>query len=185
MALFLPSQILTAAPDERVFGLDTQTLAHIVLQGINVTILMVLMVYLLYRPVQNFLRKRSEKIKSQIEQAALDMAAADTLRAQYKDNLANIEQEREEILDTAKKTAAEKSRQIVQAGQVQAEGTYAQALVDIEKEKTRVQDALRLQVIALSSVMAGKILAHEMDQATQDRLFAEALAELENTPWPG
>ena len=48
-----------------------------------------------------------------------------------------------------------------------------------------MQDALRLQVISLSSVMAGKILAHEMDQATQDRLFAEALAELENTPWPG
>ena len=185
MALFLPLQILTAAPDERVFGLDMQTVAHIILQGINVTILTALMAYLLYRPVQNFLRRRSEKIKAQIDQAALDMATADTLRSQYKENLAHIEEERVEILDTAKRAAAEKSRQIVQAGQAQAEGTYAQALVDIQKEQARVQDALRLQVIALSSAMAGKILAHEMDQATQDRLFVEALAELENTPWPG
>ena len=185
LALFLPLQILTAAPDERVFGLDTQMVIHIIAQAINVSLLTVLMVYLLYRPVQNFLRKRSEKIKSQIDQAALDMATADALRSQYKENLAHIEQERTEILDSAQKTAAEKSRKIVQAGQVQAEGAYSQALLDIEKEKARVQDALRLQVIALSSVMAGKIVAHGMDQETQDRLFDEALAELESTPWPG
>ena len=181
---FLPLQILTSAPDERVFGLDMQMIIHIVAQFLNVTVLMALLVFLLYKPTQNFLKKRTEKIKNQIEQAALDMATADTLRTQYKDNLAQIEHERVEILDAAHRSAADKSRKLVQAGQVQAEGLYSQALVDIEREKEKAQDAVKTQIIVLSSLMAGKIVAHAMDEETQERLFSEALAELEATSWP-
>ena len=185
LASFLPLQILSAAPDERVFGLDAQTVIHIVSQAINVAILTALLVFLLYKPIRGFLHRRAEKIKNQIEQAQLDMAAADTLRAQYKENLTAIEQEREEILDAAQKTAAEKSRKIVQAGHAQADNIHAQALLDIQKEQARVQDALRMHVIALSAAMANKIVASQMDEQTQDRLFDEALAELESTSWPG
>ena len=184
MHSFLPLQILTSAPDERVFGLDMQTLIHIIAQSVNILLLTALLAYLLYKPVQNFLKKRSEKIKTQIDQAALDMATADTLRTQYKENLDQIEQERVEILDAAHKSAADKSRKLVQAGQTQAEGLYTQALVDIEKEKEKAQDAVKTQIIMLSSLMAGKIVAHTVDQETQDRLFSEALTELEATSWP-
>jgi len=161
-----------------------QMVIHIVSQAINVILLVALLVWLLYKPIQNFLKKRTEKIKTQIDQAARDMATADTLRMQYKDNLAQIEHERVEILDAAHKSAADKSRKLVQAGQTQAEGLYTQALVDIEREKEKAQDAVKTQIILLSSLMAGKIVAHAVDQETQDRLFSEALAELEATPWP-
>ena len=184
MALFLPLQILTAAPAERVFGLDSQTVMHIITQGINVSILTVLLVYLLYKPTQNFLRRRAEKIKAQIDQAQVDMTAADSLRSQYKQSVENIEQERVEILETAHRASEDRRRKILAEGKEQAEQIHAQAMLDIAREQERAQATLKEHVIDLSSVMASKIVTHAMDEKTQDRLFQEALTELEASTWP-
>ena len=185
LALFLPLQLLTAAaPDERVFGLDSQTVIHIIAQAINISLLMVLMVYLLYKPVQNFMRKRSEKIGAQIEQAQVDMNAANTLRSQYKQSMENIEQERVEILEGAHRVSEDKRRKILAEGKEQAEQICAQARLDIEREQEKAKEALKDHVVEISSIMANKIVAHVMDKETQDRLFQEALTELEASTWP-
>ena len=184
MNSFLPLQILTSAPEPRVFGLDIYMVVNIVAQAINIILLVSLLVFLLYKPIQNFLRKRAEKIKDQIEQAALDMAAAGTLRTQYQENLDNIAQERAEILDTAHRTSEEKRRKILGEGKEQAEQIRTQAMLEIEREQERARVAAKEHIIGLSSIMAGKIVAHVMDEETQDRLFQEALAELEASTWP-
>ena len=185
MALFLPLQILAAAaPEERVFGLDSQTVIHIIAQAINVSVLVVVMVFLLYRPIQNFLRRRAEKIEAQIEQAQVDMTAANSLRSQYKQSMENVEQERVEILESAHRSSEEKRRKILAEGKEQAEQICAQARLDIEREQERVKETLKGHIVEISSIMAGKIVTHVMDEKTQDRLFQEALTELEASTWP-
>ena len=54
-------------PEERLFGLDSQTLIQIGIQLLNGIILAVALGYILYKPVKEFLHKRSEGIQNKID----------------------------------------------------------------------------------------------------------------------
>ena len=176
---------LTAVPEGRVFGLDAQTFWQIVIQLFNALVLAALLFFILYKPVRNFMQKRADKVKAQMERAKADMASADALKEQYEENLAGIEGERVEILDAAQRFAAQKSKGIVDESKNEAEAFKKQARLDIQHEQEQVQDALKHHVIELSAAMASKIVAHVVDPEIQDRLFEEALSELEDAPWTG
>ena len=176
--------LLAAAPEERMFALDLQMFISVGIMLFNTSILAALLYFLLYKPVRNFLRKREERIKSQIDQAELDMTTANALRTQYEENMVNIDHERQELLEAAHKTALEKSRSLLQAGKQEAASIRGRALADIERDREKAEEALKLYIIDLASAMAEKIVAHSMDRETQERLFRETLAELEDVTWP-
>ena len=177
-------QVISAVPEGRVFGLDAQMLASTVMQILNALILFGLLFFILYKPVRKMLQKRAEKIKSQMERAERDMNEADLLRTQYKENLSNIEGERVEILDAAHRSATQKSKGIVDEAKSEAEAAKRQAQQDILHQQAQAHAALKLHVIELSSAMASKIVSHVIDPEVQDKLFEDALRELEDAPWP-
>ena len=177
-------QVLSAVPEGRVFGLDAGMLTSTIMQVVNAVVLFVLLFFILYKPVRSALEKRAEKIKSQLEQAEQDMNQAETLKAQYTENLSHIEDERLEILDTAQKNAAQKGRDIVEEAKSEADTVKKQAQQDILHQQEQARESLKLHVIELSSAMASKIVSHVIDREAQDRLFDEALRELEDAAWP-
>ena len=173
-----------AAPPGQVFGLNQEMFIAIGQQLFNALILFVVLRFLLYKPVRNFLQKRSERIKNQLERTESDMLTANTLKEQYEQDLAGIEQERFAILETAQQTAKEKSREIIHEGKQEATALLNRALQDIESEQAEAKMALKQHIVDLSALMASKFVSQTMDKETQDRLFAETLAELEEAPWP-
>ena len=176
--------VLTTVPEGRLFALDMQTFLNAGIQLLNVSILAAVLYKLLYQPVRNFLRKREERIHTQITQAEQDMAAASSLRSQYEESMENANKERLDLLEAAHKTAAEKSRDILQAGKQEAASIRDRALTDIGREREKAEEALKLYIIDLATAMAEKIVAHSIDRETQERLFQETLAELEDVTWP-
>ena len=176
--------LLTIVPDERMFALDAQMFQSVAVQFFNTSLLAVILYFLLYKPVRNFLRKREERIKSQIEQAELDMTTANTLRTQYEQSMEHVDLERSEILEAAHKSAMEKSRHLLQAGKQEAASIRDRALSDIEREREKAEEALKVYIIDLATAMAEKIVAHSIDRETQERLFRETLMELEDVTWP-
>lgn len=177
-------QFLTAgATPERVFGLDTQTFISIGIQLLNATVLAVFLSILLYKPVRNYLRSRAERIKAQFDDAGAEMAKANDLKSQYENKLKDIESEREEILDSARKIAAEKSRLMLTESKNEAAALREKAAIDVENEKSRIKDEIKQVVIEVAAAMTEKFLVSAMDKATQDRLFNETLAELEEMTW--
>ena len=76
----MPSRIMLLAaqtvPEGRVFALDFQTLSGIVIQLINGIILAAALSYILYKPVQEFMRRRTERIQSKLDDAEAMMAKA-------------------------------------------------------------------------------------------------------------
>ena len=177
-------QVLSAVPEGRVFGLDAQMLASTIMQIVNAVVLFGLLFFILYKPVGAVLRKRTENIRSQLERAEQDMNRADLLKAQYTENLSHIEDERAEILDAAHKSAAQKSKSIVDEAKSEAETVKRQAQQDIAHQQEQARESLKLHMIELSSAMASKIVSHVIDREVQDRLFDEALRELEDATWP-
>ena len=53
----------------RIIGFDSQLLFDSIITGINVFILFFALSYFLFNPIQNALKNRSEKIKSELENA--------------------------------------------------------------------------------------------------------------------
>ena len=175
--------VLSAMPEPRVFGLDSQTLIAIIANLINVGILAFVLAWLLYRPVRNFLKKRAERIAGQIEQADEATAKANEQKLLYEQKLSEVGRERDEILEEARRKAAEISRQIVAEAKQEADAVKARAAANVEMEWERVQDEMKTAIIQIAAVMAEKIVTLSMDDDTQERLFTEAMAELGDVTW--
>jgi F-type H+-transporting ATPase subunit b len=176
--------LLAAVPEGRLFGLDAQTLFIFSVQLLNACILATALSYILYKPVQNFLQRRADKIQGQLDQAASEMAEASKLKHQYETSLREIEQERGDILAEAYKQAADKQREMIYEARKDSEALREQARADVQREQEHIQEALRMHIIDVSSVMAEKFITKNIDKETQDRLFAETLHELEEAAWP-
>jgi F-type H+-transporting ATPase subunit b len=176
--------LLATVPSGRLFGLDEQMLFDIALQLFNVSILAYVLSRILYKPVLNFLSRRSDRIKQQLDIAASDAVEAKQFKEEYEAKLKNISQERNEILEAAHKLAAEKHREMLSEAKKEADALRAQAQADVEREQEQIKESLRLHIIDVSSLMAEKFIARTIDKDTQDKLFAETMNELEEAAWP-
>jgi len=162
----------------RVFGIDGATLSGAAFVLFNVILLAVILTKILYNPVRQFLFDRTERIRSQIKHAEDEKHSAIEMKAQYEAKIKNIELEREEILDAARKQATEKSKQLLDEAKTEADAIRDRAMRNVEMEQERVKDEMRQSIIELSSVMAQKFVARTIDNELQDQLFTEVMAEI-------
>lgn len=171
------------ATDGRVFGLDQQTLISTAIQLLNACILAVVLGFILYKPVRNFMHKRTDIIRGQVSDAQNKMAEADALKASYEKKLDEIDMERIKILESARIAAAEKSKHILEEARAEAANIRRHTEESILIEKERLKKEAKLYIIEVSSLMAAKFVEHTIDSDTQDKLFDETMAELEEARW--
>ncbi|NLT57340.1 MAG: ATP synthase F0 subunit B [Clostridiales bacterium] len=176
--------MLSALPEGRLFGLDRQLLISVVIQLFNACVLAVALSVILYKPVQQFLNDRTKRVRDQMERAAYDTTQAKRLKLQYEEKLREIEQERLRVLEEARAQAAERGAQTLEQAKREAATTRARAEADARREQERVEEEMRVRIIEVAAALAEKFVSHTIDQDTQDRLFRETMAELEETTWP-
>lgn len=170
-------------PEGRVFGLDSQTLIQIGIQLLNGIFLAVVLAYILYNPVKEFLRKRTERIQGKIANADATMAKAKGLIVEYDEKIQEIDKERVEILENARSRASDETKSILQGAQEEAEVIKKRSLEGVAEDKKRLQEETRLYIIELASIMAEKYITENIDTKAQDKIFKETLAQLEDTQW--
>jgi len=172
-----------AVPEGRVFGLDTQTLISIGIQLFNAIILAVALGFILYNPVKDFLRKRTERIQKKIDDSDATMLKAKELIAEYDAKIKDIDKERLEILEAARLKASEESKLILEDAKLEAVQIKKRSAESVSAEKSRLQEETRIYIIELASLMAKKYITQNIDDETQDKLFEESLAKLEGAKW--
>lgn len=170
-------------PEGRVFGLDMQTIVSIGIQLFNGIILAVILSYILYKPVKEFMRKRTEKIQGKINDADSTMAKANELITEYDQKIKDINKERIEILEAARLEAADESKIILAEARKEAQAVKERSLESVSKERKRLQEESRLYIIELASLMAKEYISENIDDSAQEKIFEETLARLEDTQW--
>ncbi|MCL2202130.1 MAG: ATP synthase F0 subunit B [Oscillospiraceae bacterium] len=165
------------------FALDSQTVIQAVAGLISVAVLAAALAFLLYKPVRNMLHKRTEKIHSQLTLAEQEMARAMELRQKYEQKLGNVDREREDILTEARKQAAESGKRLIGEAKTEAEAIKDRAAKSIEMEWERANVEMRSTIIEVSSVMAEKLVTVSVADDTHDKLFDEAISDLEAMKW--
>lgn len=176
--LFLASERTTYLP---MFDLVAQTFIQMVPYLISFGVLVFFFAKFLYKPVKGILQKRADNIEADIKNASENRAEASALKAHYDEKLKSIEAERTEILEAARTEAAARVQQILGDAKEEAHIARERAKRDIAAEQARVKAEVTQAIIDISTDMAEKLVAASIDKTTQDRLFAEAMDELEST----
>ena len=168
---------------ERLFGLDAQLLFEVVLSMIAVFVLFLALSYILFDPVRDMLKKRQEMVQETKDTANREKEDALKLKAEYDAKMKNAEAEAEEILSEARRRALKNERVILEEAKEEAARIIANANVQIDLEKKKAMDDLKQEVVAIATMMAGKMVAVSMDEKTQNQLIEDTLKEMGDDTW--
>ena len=144
---------------ERLFNLDPQLIHDAVLLALAVFVMFTFLSYLLFNPARDFLKKRQDKIKNDLDTAAADKADARKLKEDYNAKIQNIE---------AKEEAAR---------------ILSRANAQVELERKAAADDMKKEMIALASLMAEKAVAGAVDAKVQDTMVESTLKEIGEDTW--
>lgn len=168
---------------ERLFDLDLQLLADATLTAISVFVLFLLASYLLFNPARELLKKRQDKIKGDLDSASKDKEDAAALKAEYDAKMKDIQKESEEILGEARKKAKANEAQIIAEAKEEAARIKKNAENEALLEKQKAYDEMKQEMIAIASLMAGKVVAKSIDTTIQESLVEETLKEVGDKTW--
>lgn len=168
---------------ERLFNLDPQLLHDAVLLAIAVFVMFLLLSYLLFNPARDFLKKREERIKDNIDSAAKAKEEAEKLREEYEGKLRDIHKEEDAILSAARKKALENEAKILENAREEAANIIARANKQVELERKKAEDDIKKEIITVASMIAGKVVSGKIDTAIQDSLVDETLKEIGEQTW--
>ena len=168
---------------ERLIGFDVQLLHDAAIMGISIFILFFGLSYLLFNPVRDVLKKRREKVLSELEDASTKSKDANELKALYESKLKDINLERDRILEDARKKAKLKEADIIAKAEEEAKIITQSADKEIELEKRKALDELKREIVDIASVMASKALSSSMDMNMQKSIIDEALKGIGESTW--
>ncbi|MCR5502188.1 MAG: F0F1 ATP synthase subunit B [Lachnospiraceae bacterium] len=168
---------------ERLFDLDLQLLHDAVLMIVAVFVLFLIASNLLFNPVREMMKKRSEKIKGELDDAAKDKEEAAAFKAEYEARLREIDKEAEVILADARKRALENESKILAEAREEASHIVERASREAELEKQKAADDVRREMVVIASLMAGKVVSASIDTTVQDSLINDTLKEIGETTW--
>lgn len=168
---------------DRLFGLDAQLLADAAVELLAIFVLFMGMSYLLFNPAREFLKKRQDKIREEMETAAKNNKDAAELKEEYTSRLSGVEKEAEDILSESRKKALKKENDIVDEAKQEASRIIDRANKEVELEKNKVKDEVKQEMISMACMMAGKVANASMDEQKQAELIENTLKEMGDKTW--
>lgn len=168
---------------ERLFSLDAQLIYDAILLAIAILVMFTFLSYLLFNPARDFLKKRQERVKQDIDQAAADKEEARKLREDYESRIQNIQAEADEILNAARKKTLENETRIVDEAKEEAARILSRARNQAELEKKAAAEDMKKEMIVVASAMAGKLVGNAVTAEVSDALLEDTLKEIGEETW--
>ena len=169
--------------EPRLFDLDFQLPADSALMIIAVFALFLVASYFLFNPVREMMKKRSDKIKDELDDAAKSQEDAAALKEEYENKLKDIDKEAEKILSDARRRALENENKIVANAKEEAAAIIERARTEAELEKQKAADDMKREMVVLASMMAGKVVKASIDTTIQESLINDTLKEIGESTW--
>lgn len=145
---------------------------------INIAVLYIMLRLILYKPISNFLRKRSDSIAQNISDAEAAKTQADELRASYEAHMQTAESEAQKLTLEITQKADIAGEEIIDTAKREAETILEQAREKAEIERKEAIVTLKTQISDMSVELAGEILGREVSEAdnqnTIDMFFTKA-----------
>jgi len=169
--------LTTDLPQGRVFALDGQTFTQVAVVLLTLIPLSFILTKLMYKPVKEFIKQRNDKIAGQLNQAKSDTDKAEELKLQYEEEIKTIEAERDEIIDSARKKAADAGKLILSDAKKEADALIAAAKDKIQQDRKNAEKELKLNIMQVSSAMSQRFLVRVINEDDASKLYDEVIAK--------
>ncbi len=155
------------------------TTADLLWQAANLALLLIVLVVLARKPIQNFFGDRRAEIVGDIESASELLKGAEQRHAEWQRKLADLESELTEIQSNSRQRAEEERDQILAAAHDTAERIKSDAVAAVDQELRRAQEELRDEAANLAVNLATQLLKENVDDRDRDRLLDEFITRVE------
>lgn len=149
-----------------------------VAQICNLFIQMYLIKRFLFKPVHEILEKRRAAVDAEIIQAEETKAKAEAIRAEYERNMQDARQKANEILDSARNTAAIQSEKILKEAQDQTFAMKNKAEKEIAQEKKKAVNEVKGEIGDMAVEIAGKVIEREINEKDHEKLIDEFISNV-------
>ncbi len=152
--------------------------AMMLLTWLTFFILLAILKKFAFKPILEALQKREEFIRKSLDdadKAKVQLAQIDMEKAQI---LSAAKAQASLIIDEARKTATTVAHETENKARGTAQDMLKNAQTQIEGERQKVRQALKVESVNVAIVLAGKILKENTDTDKNRRLVEEAVKEL-------
>ena len=158
---------------------DGSATADLVYAALNFALLLGVLFFFSRKAVSAFFAERRDRIRQDLESSAELLAQAESRYASWQRQLAELEQETQQIRETAQRRAEEERDRILEAARVAAERIQNDARVAVDQEVARARDQLRNEALELAVQIAGEHLRQQIGDADRERLIDEFIEHVE------
>jgi len=141
--------------------------------AVNLIILYVVLRLLLFKPVTAMMEKRTNTIKSNLENAEKAKADAAQLKRDYELQLKNAASEADRIINEARAKAHNEYERIINEAKETANKILEESRAEIEYERQQMIKEMKNQVASLAIAAASKVLEANMDTESNRAIVDE------------
>lgn len=154
-----------------------------VFQLINTLILYLILRKFLFGPVTNFMHKRENEIKNQIQHAKQLDEEAQKLKADYEAKLLLAEEEGKDVVKKYTQRAENRAFEIVKTAEAEVDNMKLNAHRELERERVKAVNELKGQISELTILAASKVVEKDLNEADHKELINKFISEVGETQW--
>ncbi|MDT8903755.1 F0F1 ATP synthase subunit B [Anaeroselena agilis] len=153
--------------------------ATLIAQIINFLLLAYILKKFVFGKVLQAMSDRQARIAGSIESADRERAAAEELKREYQEQLAQARTQAQTIVEKATKLAEQAKDDIIKEARAEHARLMKEAQEEIARERERAVAELRNEVVSLSIAAAGKIIGQNLDANANAKLVSDFINNLD------
>ncbi len=150
---------------------------NIIFTVINILILLVAMKFFLFKPIHKVLDKRQKLINDTVAEAEALKTDAVEMERQHRQAIANMEEEKDSILKSARERANLEREQILADAQEEAQGILRDAKTEAGLRKKEILDKTQSEISEIVVTAVEKLMLQKHAVGADDALYDEFLTK--------
>ena len=151
---------------------------QIVVSLINLLLLCLIIKIFLFKPVKKMLQKRQSELDEKYKLAYDAISRANSDEEYWKEKREHASAEAEGIIQDAFESAKRKEEKIIDDATLKAEDMLRRVKEEIAIEREKAQDSIKKEIVEVSTAIAEKILAREIDIKDHQRMIDSAIENI-------
>jgi F-type H+-transporting ATPase subunit b len=153
-----------------------------VFEALNFVVLAYVLYRVLYHPLRDAIDKRRQANAQAQATAAKAQQEAEALKQQLQKQLAETEQERQQVLHEAHARAAADRKQVLAAAEATAQRRQEEVRQALDRERQDTLAALRDEVVGQAVALTGRLLGSAVDRTLHRQLALRLIDTLNQLP---
>ena len=141
-------------------------------------ILLIVVIFVAYKPVKRMLKKRQDYIEQEISDAEKNKSEASVQLAQAEETILASKKEAADIIEAARIQAEQQAEEIISGARRQAEQIILDAEADIVRSRQEATDDIRKEMVDIALLTSSEILKREVNDEDNSRLAKEFIDNL-------